>query len=49
MTSSQVRAAQILLNKALPDLRSVELSGDPENPIGILPFEFVDSQAAEED
>ena len=44
MTSTQVRAAQILLNKAVPDLRSVELSGDPEKPIGILPFEFVDGQ-----
>jgi hypothetical protein len=49
MTQAQVRSAQILLNKALPDLRSIELSGDPDKPIGILPFEFVDTETPEED
>lgn len=33
MTASQVRAIEILLKKTLPDLQSIELTGDPENPI----------------
>ena len=33
MTSTQIRAAEILLKKALPDLSSVEMTGDADNPI----------------
>lgn len=33
MTSTQVTAALGLLRKCLPDLQSVEMSGDPERPI----------------
>ncbi|XHB99365.1 hypothetical protein ABWH97_13960 [Nitratireductor sp. ac15] len=33
MTPSQVNSAKILLAKAIPDISSVQLSGDPENPI----------------
>ena len=33
MTASQVNSARILLGKAIPDLSSVALSGDPENPV----------------
>ena len=29
----QLRAIEILLKKALPDLSSVELTGDPANPV----------------
>ena len=48
MSQSQVRAAQILLNKALPDLRSVELTGDPDKPVSILPIEFVEADGQSE-
>lgn len=33
LSMSQLRAAEILLKKSLPDLSSVEISGDPENPL----------------
>ena len=33
MTQSQVSAALGLIKKTLPDLSSMELTGDPENPI----------------
>jgi hypothetical protein len=33
MTTSQIRAAQILLNKTIPDLKAIEHSGDAENPV----------------
>lgn len=33
MSSTQVHAAKILLNKTLPDLQSIQHSGDKENPI----------------
>ena len=33
MDASQVQAARALLNKVVPDLKAVEHSGDPDNPI----------------
>lgn len=33
MTNSQVRAAEILLKKAVPDLSAVTVAGDPDNPL----------------
>ena len=33
MTAGQLKAAEILLRKALPDLASVQHSGDSENPV----------------
>ena len=33
MTASQVNSAKILLAKAIPDLASVQLSGDADNPV----------------
>ena len=33
MTTTQVRAAQILLNKALPDLRATEITGEGGGPV----------------
>lgn len=33
MSATQLRAAEILLRKNLPDLQAVTHSGDPENPI----------------
>lgn len=37
LSSTQVKAAEILLRKSIPDLSATELSGDAENPLrGIL-------------
>lgn len=33
MTQTQIRAAEIVLKKAVPDVSSVTISGDPENPL----------------
>jgi hypothetical protein len=33
MTSSQVKSAEILLRKCLPDLSATTVSGDPDAPI----------------
>jgi hypothetical protein len=33
MSASRMKAIEILLRKSLPDLSSIELTGDPENPI----------------
>ena len=35
LSDSQVRATLGLLKKSLPDLQSVELTGDPENPVNM--------------
>lgn len=44
MKTTQVRAADILLKKVLPDLSSVELSGDKENP-AVIRWEIVGSKS----
>ena len=33
MTATQVRAAEVLLKKTLPDLSAVELGSDPDKPL----------------
>jgi hypothetical protein len=33
LEATQVRAIEILLKKTIPDLSSVELTGDAENPV----------------
>jgi hypothetical protein len=33
LTQTQIRAIEILLNKTIPNLTAVELSGDEENPV----------------
>ena len=33
MTPTQLRAAEILLKKSLPDLSSIEIGGDPDKPL----------------
>ena len=40
LSSTQVRAAEILLRKTLPDLASVELSSDPDKPVKLV-FEWL--------
>ena len=37
MTASQVQAAKIVIGKAIPDMRALELSSDPNKPLkGVL-------------
>jgi hypothetical protein len=36
LTNTQVRSIEILLKKSIPDLQSVELTGDPENPVHLV-------------
>lgn len=33
MSATQVRAAEVLLKKTLPDLQSVEIGSDPDKPL----------------
>lgn len=33
MDASQVAAARILLGKAIPDVSSITIGGDPQNPV----------------
>lgn len=35
MTPAQVQAAKIVIAKEIPDLKALELSGDPDNPVKI--------------
>jgi hypothetical protein len=35
MTSAQVKAAQIVIGKEIPDLKAIEHSGNSEKPLGI--------------
>lgn len=35
MKPSQIKAAEILLKKTLPDLASIQQTGDPDNPVAI--------------
>jgi hypothetical protein len=36
MEPTQVRAIEVLLRKSLPDLSNVQLSGDKDNPVGVV-------------
>ena len=33
LSAAQVQAMRIVIGKVIPDLKSVEMTGDPENPI----------------
>lgn len=42
MDSTQLKAAEVLLRKSLPDLQSVEITGDPDKPVNLnATVEFV--------
>jgi hypothetical protein len=41
VSSNRLNAIKLLLNKALPDLQSVEITGDEDNPIAITAIERV--------
>jgi len=36
MSATQIRAAEILLRKVVPDLSSTTVSGDPDNPLAFV-------------
>lgn len=40
MSSTQVRAAEILLNKSLPNLQSTTLTGEDDGPVQIKVVNF---------
>lgn len=41
LSQTQVRAIEILLRKSIPDLQSISLSGDAENPVAVSVIERV--------
>jgi hypothetical protein len=46
ITPSRMKAIEILLRKSLPDLSSVVLQGDAENPVSLgVAIEFVSSNS----
>lgn len=36
LSVARLKAIEILLRKSLPDLSAVTVSGDPENPVGVV-------------
>jgi hypothetical protein len=48
MTSTQLRAAEVLLKKTLPDLTSVEMSGDDGGPMKMV-IEWATQSESESD
>jgi hypothetical protein len=36
LTAGQIKSAEILLRKSVPDLSSIELSSDPDKPVQIV-------------
>lgn len=47
VNQTQMKAIEILLRKSLPDLSAVTLSGDKDNPVGVL-FQTVYEQRAKD-
>lgn len=47
VSQTQMKAIEILLRKSLPDLSAVTLSGDKDNPVGVL-FQTVYEQRAKD-
>lgn len=47
ISPNRLNAIKLLLNKALPDLQSIEITGDADNPLAITHIErkIVDSEA----
>jgi hypothetical protein len=43
LTRNQIDAIKILLGKVLPDLKAIELTGDPDSPVEVVTrIELVD-------
>lgn len=46
MTPAQIQAAKIVIAKIVPDLKSVEVSGNPDRPVqSMVRVEFIGSAA----
>lgn len=46
LTAQQLKAIEILLRKSLPDLSTIEHTGDPENPVELkATVEFVNANS----
>ena len=44
LSATQVRSIEVLLRKAMPDLKAMEISGDADNPVMVsLPIEYVET------
>lgn len=44
MTQSQVNAARIVIGKAIPDLKAIEVSGNEEHPLRIVSIQDDDAK-----
>lgn len=49
MTATQVRAAESLIRKRLPDLKATEHTGPEGGPLELKAWAFADTTASEED
>lgn len=45
LSTTQLKAAEILLNKSLPNLKSTEISGPDGGPVSVLPFRFIENES----
>ena len=45
ISPNRLNAIKLLLNKALPDLQSVQITGDPENPVEMKVSHSMESDA----
>lgn len=45
LTATQVRAIEVLLRKSVPDLSSVEVSGNAESPLSVQIVRYADNNA----
>lgn len=43
MTQAQVNAAKIVIGKTIPDLKSIELSGNEEKPVVMKTYSWLES------
>lgn len=41
LSATQIKAIEVLIRKTLPDLSSIELSGDPDNPVAVQTIQLV--------
>jgi hypothetical protein len=46
VSSSQMKAIEILLKKSLPDLQSVELTGNQDNPVAVTDVSILEAARA---
>ncbi len=50
LSTTQIKAIEVLIRKTLPDLQSVAITGDPDNPLqAAVTIRFVKTDAAHTD